>query len=115
LARVKHDIQLEYASNTLEFWQYSEANEELPFGNNLRLSLARIDNPDTAVTYFPDTTANGSTGYAKFSINPTVSSLLYNPADSMTDYNTPKYDHIWSLKSDSDVYMMGYCNLVKVA
>lgn len=106
---VQYNATLEYAPNTLEFWLYGDEGEELPFDTNTTFNIQRVDN---------DTNTYSVTGIAvgnkiTFSINPPNS--LKVSGDTQYDYDHPEYDHIYSVKSDSHVYVVGKLNLIEIA
>lgn len=110
MALVRHNSSLEYAANTVEFWLVDENGEGIDIDTGTTFNIQRIDD-GTAMTPVAATTITGN--YIKFIVNPSVS--LQKDTDSFYDYDNDKYEHIYSIKSATNVYVAGKLNLVKAA
>jgi len=109
MALVQYNATLEYATNTLEFWYYGDEGEELAFDAGTSFSIQRIDNTSNVYTVVGTIDGNKVT----FIVDPPSS--LQGPDDSLYDYDHPEYNHIYSVRSASQVYISGKLNLVEVA
>lgn len=120
MALVHHNTTLEYATNTVEFRLFDDLNEPMAFDTGTTFNIERIDDPlavYTASAAATGTTENSSgdpiANIITFSVTPPIT--LQRGTDSMYDYHTSEYNHIYSVKSNSNVYISGKINLVKVA
>ena len=109
MALVQYNATLEYATNTLEFWYYGDEGEELTFDSDTSFSIQRIDDVDNIYTVEGTVEGNKIT----FTVNPP--NTLQGEGDSLYDYDHPDYNHIYSVRSASQVYISGKLNLVEVA
>ena len=109
MARANHNASLEYAPNKVEFWMYDEDNVPIDFDGVLTYSISRID--DDTKTY--STTATPVGNYVVFNINPTKA-VLSVPGDCLYSYDEPVYEHIFSVRSATTVYISGKLNMLQV-
>ena len=111
MALASYNATLEYATNTIEFWLYDDANAPVSFNANTKLSIERLDDSSMFQEFVGSVSGNKVT----FTVNP-LESVLYKTGDDLYSYDDPKYEHIYSVKADGvETYLMGKLNLVKVA
>jgi hypothetical protein len=103
-----YNATLEYATNTLKFWLYDENGVEVNFDVPLTLGMARIDGTGSTQTI----TGSVSGNHATFIVTPSEE-MLYKAGDSLYDYEAPKYEHAFSIKSEAQVFIVGKLNLVQ--
>ena len=109
MALVQYNATLEYAPNIIQFWYYGDEGEELAFDADTSFSIQRIDNASNVYTIGGTVEGNKVT----FTVDPPSS--LQGAGDSLYDYDHPDYNHIYSVRSSSQVYISGKLNLVEVA
>ena len=109
MAKSHYNATLEYAPNVLEFWMYDDDDVAINFDTPLTYSMSRIDNPTK--TYSVVGTVSGN--YATFSVNPPKATLSAS-GDQLYSYDEPVYEHIYSVRSATKVYISGKLNMVQV-
>ena len=109
MAKSHYNAMLEYAPNVLEFWMYDDDDVAINFDSNLVYSITRID--DDTKTYSAPGVVVGN--HATFSVNPTKAAL-HKTGDQLYSYDEPVYEHIYSVKSPTKVYISGKLNMVQV-
>lgn len=109
MAAIYHNITLEYATNTIEFWRYADNGEEEPFPSVVEFNIRREDDENNSYSTIGTVVGN----HVVFNVTPPIS--LFKSSDSVYDYRKPEYNHIFSVKSANDVFIVGKVNLIKVA
>jgi len=112
MAKATYNATLEYAPNVLEFWLVDDngAPSTTPFDTDTTFSIGRVDGqsvPGYSVTGVVDSS------HITFTINPTEADL-YLPGDTVYDYEQTTFEHSYSVKSSSQVYLTGLVNMVRV-
>jgi len=111
MALVNYNTTLEYATNTVTLSLVDDLGLAQDFvGSNFTFNIERIDNPE--VKYIEVCTAVGN--QLTVEVTP-PKDTLYVFGDDLYSFVNPVYEHIYSIKSDTQVYMAGKVNLVEVA
>lgn len=111
MALVNYNTTLEYATNTVTLSLVDDLGLAEDFtGNNFTFNIERID--DSSVKYTQGCTVVGS--QLTVVVTP-PKGTLYAVGDDLYSFVNPKYEHIYSIKSDTQVYMAGKVNMVEVA
>lgn len=108
MSKVIYNATLEYSPNKLEFWMYDKDETPINFDPGLKFSIGRIDDNSVKYEVIGTTLANK----AVFDINPTKA-LLAKEGDDLFSYSEPVYEHYFSVKSNSNVYIVGKLNMVQ--
>lgn len=109
MALATYNATLEYATNTLEFWLYDDAGGDVAFDTSTTLTITRIDNDTNTYSVVGKLDGNKVT----FIVTPPIS--LASSTDNLYSYDEPEFYHIYSIKSNNQVYLSGKLNLVKAA
>lgn len=110
MAKCNYNATLEYSANQLEFWLKDDAGEPDTWDAGTHMYIERADGSGDSQTF----TATVSGDYLSVNCTPSKNQL-YQEGDTVYDYENVVYEHIWSLKSGSNVYISGLMNLVEVA
>ena len=115
MAMATYNATLEYnTANTLEFWLKDELGQPVGFDDsNLQFNIKRADGTAAMDFVVPANGSNLVGGYVVFLVTPPLT--LKKVGDVSADYDNDTYEHIYSVKSDSHVYLRGKLNLVDVA
>ena len=115
MALANYNATLEYATNTLQFWNVDDADAQLKFDADTIFSIERISNSAATQSWNQSVNSDAAAGFVEFVVTPSKGTL-WAAGDTLYDMNDPVYEHIWSLKSPStNVYVSGYMNLIEVA
>ena len=112
MAYVKHNMIIEYQSNTIEFRMLDAYGnpENFDTGTVLRIS----DNADThTVTFGPATSLPDS--MIRFIIPTLDNTTLLAAGGVSTQYDSPEYNYVYSIRSTNKIYVIGKLAIVKVA
>ena len=109
MAKANYNASLEYAPNKVEFWMYGDNDEPINFDGMLTYSISRIDDPTKKYSV----TATPSENYVMFNINPNKA-ILSKEGDCLYSYDEPVFEHIYSVRSASTVYISGNVNMLQV-
>ena len=115
MALANYNATLEYATNTLQFWNVDDAGAPTAFAVDTVFSIERMDNNTATQSWNQSVNSDAAAGFVEFVVTPSKG-ILWSAGDTLYDMNDPVYEHIWSLKSPStNVYVSGYMNLIEVA
>ena len=111
MALANYNMELEYATNTLEFWLFDDANEPVDWIAPTTFNVQRED--DETNDYSVTGTIEGN----KVTFIVTPPQALQAPGDSLYDYDEDarEYHHIYSIRNSATVVLKGKLNLVEVA
>lgn len=117
MALAKFDTSLTYSVNVVEFWNLDTVGEPVEFAAGTAMYISRIDDPTKTITIHPAAT---DVGYVKFTVDLTGTHklILKKDTDSVYDYNSPVFDHIYSVKATGvggNTYVYGKLNILEVA
>ena len=114
-----YNATLEYAVNTIEFWLMDDGGyAENGFEVGTTFNIERVDGTGTPYSSPAIFEMEGgveiNTYHIEFQIEPTYADLG-NESDNPYDYDNETYDHVFSVRSSTEVYLRGKLNLIKVA
>ena len=109
-----YNATLEYAVNTIEFWLMDDGGyAENGFEVGTTFNIERVDGTGTPYSA-TGTVDSENSAHIEFQIEPTYADLG-NESDNPYDYDNETYDHVFSVRSSTEVYLRGKLNLIKVA
>ena len=115
MSKATYNATLGYANDTIEFWYVDDAGDPVAFEAGTTFSIKRIDDPTKVYEW---TGVSSGIDGIEFSItlgSAAVQSILRKDTDTTNEYSNVEYEHIYSVKSDSTVYLSGQLNLVEIA
>lgn len=106
MAKVKHNATLENKANIVEFWNLNELGEAVAFDENVNLYIAKLDGTNI---FTSNGIASDTPNHIRINVN------LTGVVDVEPDYDDPVYNHMYSLRSPTQVYVYGKLNIVSIA
>lgn len=118
MAYAKFNTSLTYSTNTVEFWNEDVNGDTVPFDTGVVLTIARMDDMTSSVTFAPSVGSDLANGYVRFDLflgDTASKATLYRDTDSVFDYTAENYEHVYSVKSPIQTYLYGKLNMLEVA
>jgi len=104
MALVKYNATLENKTNVVELWNINELGEQDGFDGDTKMYVTDL-NDTTMITPVGELIGNKFT--ASVDLSGVVTGVNY-------DYDHPVYNHAYSIRSSSNVYMYGKLNIVAI-
>jgi hypothetical protein len=115
MALANYNVTLEYATNTLQFGLTDNDGAPANFDVLTYMHIKRADGSGISQTF---NVTGAGTDQITIVVSPNKgdgTTGLWKEGDSIFDYELQHPEHIWSLQSDSQVYISGTMNLLESA